>query len=79
MTCLDIAVKTEHHEFVAHSSIQMILWDVWTGYMKTKVVAPLDYVKFFGSIVFPCFAVSLMGSSGETVDTEDDATLTGKS
>ena len=66
MTCLDMAVKTKHYEFVAHSSIQMILWDVWTGNTPTKVVHPIDYIKFLFSIVFPWYIVSPKKRRGES-------------
>lgn len=33
-TCLSLAVAIEHEEFLAHSSCQALLTDIWTGAMK---------------------------------------------
>ena len=35
-TCLKLAVASGHREFVAHSSVQILLNDVWTGAMKQR-------------------------------------------
>ena len=55
MSCLDIAVAIDHFEFVAHNSIQVLLTDVWTGYLKTQKVTVTGYIRILLAIVFPFF------------------------
>ena len=38
-TCLSLANCSAHEEFVAHSSVQHLLSDVWTGTLKTREVS----------------------------------------
>ena len=38
-TCLSLANCSSQEEFVAHSSVQQLLQDVWTGALKTREVS----------------------------------------
>ena len=38
-TCLSLANCSSQEEFIAHSSVQQLLHDVWTGALKTREVS----------------------------------------
>ena len=49
-TCLSLAVAIEHEEFLAHSSCQALLTDIWTGAMKNTHRSSIK-VRNFGFAV----------------------------
>lgn len=51
LTCLEVAVNSNHLEFVAHSCVQVLLNDVWTGELVEK--DDVSIYHFLLAIVFP--------------------------
>ena len=49
-TCIDMAVSMKHLEFVAHSSVQALLNDVWTGSIKNLDITTKDFLL---TMIFP--------------------------
>ena len=54
-TCIDMAVSMRHLEFVAHSSVQALLNDVWTGSIKNLDITTRDFLL---TMIFPPYLIT---------------------
>ena len=50
MTCIDLAIATKQKDFVAHSAIQGILNDAWTGAITSRHIQAREVIAI---ICFP--------------------------
>lgn len=53
-TCLSLANCSSQEEFVAHSSVQQLLNNVWTGALKTREVSTFSllFAMFFPPLIW---------------------------
>ena len=54
-TCIDMAVSMMHLDFVAHSSVQALLNDVWTGSIKNLDITTRDFLL---TMIFPPYLMT---------------------